>query len=67
MSAKTTTLSLLKIKAFWTKGYDIITSVNDVTNTILSRDTNHIVDGIMWPKFSNSSVSVREVIITLIL
>ena len=41
--------------------------VFDVTNIILSRDSNHIVDLVMWPKFGNSSVSMKEVIITSIL
>ena len=66
MSAKMATLGLLKIKVFWNKGYDVITSVCDVTNKILSRDSNYIVDVVMWPKFGNSSISMREVIITSI-
>ena len=64
MSAKLATLGLLKIKVFWNKGYDVIISVHDVTNKILSRDSNYIVDVVM---FSNSSISMREVIITSIL
>ena len=67
MSAKMATPGLLKIKVFWNKGYDVIISVHDVTNKILSRDSNYIVDVIMWPKFGNSSISMREVIITSIL
>ena len=66
-SAKMATLGLLKRKAFWNKGYDAIVSVHDVANRILSRDTNYIVDVVMWPKFDNSSISIREVIITSIL
>ena len=65
--AKMATLDLLKIKVFWNKGYDVIISVHDVTNKILSRDSNYIVDVVMWPKFGNSSISMREVIITSIL
>ena len=61
------TLGLLKIKLIWNKGYDIIISVHDVTNKILSRDPNYIVDVVMWPKFGNSSISIREDIITSIL
>ena len=34
---------------------------------ILSGDSNYIVEVIMWPKFGNSSISMREVIITSIL
>ena len=67
MSAKMATLGLLKIKVFWNKGYDVITSVCDVTNKILSCDSNYIVDVVMWPKFGNSRISMREVIITSIL
>ena len=67
MSAKLATLSLLKLKVFWNKGYDDIISVYDVTNEILSRDSNYIVEVVMWPKFDNTSISMREVIITLIL
>ena len=41
--------------------------VNDITNKILSRDSNYIVDVVTWPKFDNSSISMREVIIISIL
>ena len=64
MSAKLATLDLLKIKVFWNKGYDVIIFVYDVINKNLSRDSNYIVDVVMWPKFGNSSISMREVIIT---
>ena len=67
MSAKLATLGLLKIKVFWNKGYDVITFVCDVTNKILSRDLNYIVDVLMRPKFVNSRISMRQVIITSIL
>ena len=67
MSAKLATPGFLKIKVFWNKGYDVIISVHDFTNNILSRDSNYIVDVVMWPKFGNSSISIREVIITSIL
>ena len=40
---------------------------NDVTNKILSNVSNYIVDVAMLPKVDNSSISVRELIITLIL
>ena len=60
------TLGLLKVKVLWRKSYDydVINSVHDVTNTVLSRDSNHIVDAVMWLKFANSSISMRQVIIT---
>ena len=67
MSAKLATAGLLKIKAFWYKGCDVIISVHDATKRILSRDSNHIVKVVIWPKFGNSSITMREVIITLIL
>ena len=40
ISAKITTLGLLEIKIFWSKGYDVIIFVHDVTNKILSRDSS---------------------------
>ena len=67
MSAKLVTPGLLKIKIFWNKGQDVIISVHDVTNKGLSRDSNYTVAVVMWSKFGNSSVSLREVIITSIL
>ena len=50
MSAKMATLGLLKGRVFWDKGHDVV-------NKILSRDSNCIV----WPKFGNSNISMREV------
>ena len=67
MSAKMATSGLLIIKVFWKKCYDVIISVHYVINKILSRDSNYDVNVTMWRKFGNSSISVREVIITLIL
>ena len=67
ISAKMATLGLLKIKVFWNKGYDVIISVHDVTSKILSHGSNHTVDVVMRPKFGNSSISIREVIINSIL
>ena len=64
MSAKMAALDLFKIKVFWNIGYDVITSVYDVINRNLSRDSNYVIDVIMWPKFRNSSTSMMEVIIT---
>ena len=54
MSAKMATPDLLKILVFWSEGYDIIIPFDDVTNKILSPDSNYIVDVFMWPKFGNS-------------
>ena len=67
MSAKLAIIGILKIKAFWNKGYDVIISVHDVTIKILSCDSNYIVDAVMWTKIGNSSIFMREVIITSIL
>ena len=59
MSAKMATLGLLIIKVFWNKGYDVIISAHGVTNKILSRDSYYAVDAAIWPKFGNSSTSMR--------
>ena len=67
MPANMATPGLLKITVFWNKGYDVIISIDDVTNKILWHDSNYIVDLFMWPKFGNSSISMREVITTSIL
>ena len=67
MSAKMATLGLLKLKAFKNKGYNVIISVYDLNKTFLSRDSNYVVNEVMWPKVGNSSISIREVIITLII
>ena len=67
MLAKMVTLSLLKIKPFWNKGYEVTTYVSDVTNKFLSRDSIYIVNVFMWPKSGNSSMSMREIIIISIL
>ena len=47
MSAKLTTPGLLKLWMFWNNGYDVIISVNGVTNKLLSRDSNYIIDIVM--------------------
>ena len=45
MSAKMATPGLLiKVKVLWNKDYDVIIYAHDVTNKILSRDLNFIVD-----------------------
>ena len=67
MLAKMANSGLLKITVFWNKGYDVIIPVNDVTSKILSRDSNDIADVFMWPKFGNSSTSMKEVITTSVL
>ena len=67
MSTKTATLGLLKIEVFWNKGYEVIIFVCDVINKNLSRDSNYIVDVVMWPMFGYSSTSMKEVIVTSVL
>ena len=44
ISAKIVTLGPLKIKVLWSKGYEVIISVYDVSNEILSLDPSYIVD-----------------------
>ena len=66
MSAKMATPGLLKIRVFWNEGYDVIISVHDVTNKILSCDSNYIIDVVMWPKFGNCTTSIRKVITSIL-
>ena len=47
MSAKMATPALLKITVFRNKGYDVVIPVDNVTNKILSRDSNYFVDVFM--------------------
>ena len=67
MSAKKATLGHLKITVFRNKGYNVIISVHDVTKKILTRHSYYIVDVVMGPKFGNSSISMKGIIITSIL
>ena len=62
MSRKIATPGLLKVKLFWNKGFDVIISIHDDPNKILSGDSSYTVDVVMWPKFGNSSISMREVV-----
>ena len=65
-SSKLADLGFPKTKVFLNKSYDPIISVPGVINKILSRDSTYTVDK-MLPKFCNSNISKREVIIALIL
>ena len=47
MSAKMGIPALLKIKVFLNKGYYVIYYVYDVTNNILSHDSNYVSDVVM--------------------
>ena len=67
MSSKMAMPGLLKIIVFWNKDYDIRIPVNDITNKILSHDSNYIVDVFTWPKFGNSKISMKEVVTASIL
>ena len=51
------TQGLLKSKLLWNNGYDVIVPVHDVTNKILSRDSNYIEGLGILPKFFKSSIS----------
>ena len=62
MSAKRANLGFPKTKVFEIKGYDVLISLHDVTNKILSCDSNY-----MTQNYSNSSTSIREVITISIL
>ena len=53
MSANLVTLGLLKVKAFWSKGDDVIIFVYVVTKIISSHDSIYVVNVVMWPKFDN--------------
>ena len=64
MSVKLDTLGLFKIKIFQNKSYGVKIFVYDVTSKILLRDSNYVVDVIMWQK---SNISIRGVVITSIL
>ena len=70
MSAKLATANLLKIKEifkFWNKAYEVVIFVHRVTNKTLSCNSYYIVNLVMLPNFSNSSISMREVIIASII
>ena len=67
MSAKVTTLSLLKLKVITNKYYVVIISVYDAIKKKLSRESNFIVDLVMRPKYGNFRASMRKVIIASLL
>ena len=67
MSAKVAMPGLRKINIFKKKDSDVMIVEYDVINEVLSRDSNYIVNLVMWPKFDNCSISMREVITTSIL
>ena len=67
MPAKLATPGLVKISIIRNKGYDVIILDYDVSNKILSRDSNYILYVVMNLKSGKSSISIREVIITSVL
>ena len=66
MSTKLATPGLLKIKVFWNKSCDVLIFVH-MSAIKFYRVTEIIAEVVMWPKFDNSSISMREVIVTSIL
>ena len=67
LRGKLATPCLLKTKIFWKKGYDVVIFFHDITSKILSHESNYIVDVAIWSKFGNSSISMWDDIIALIL
>ena len=67
MSVKIDAQGLLKIKIFWKKVCDVIIFFHDVKKKMLSQDSSCIVDVVIWPKFDNSSLYIREVVMDSIL
>ena len=63
MAADLATLGLLKLKVLGIKVYNVLNDLHDITNKILSHESNYIVDMVMWPNFGNSIISVIEVTI----
>ena len=57
ISGKLVTQGLI-IRIFWNKSYDVIIHTHDVSNKILSRNADYIVDVVMWQKFDNSIISM---------
>ena len=47
MSAKSATSGLLDINIFKNKGYEVVIAGYDITNKILSHDSNYIADVVM--------------------
>ena len=67
LRGKLATSCLLKTKIFWKKGYDVVIFFHDVTSKILSHESNYIADVAIWSKFGDSSISMWDDIIAIIL
>ena len=68
--SKMATLGFFEINVLWNKSYDVIISghnIHNITNKMFTRDSIYIAGDVMWSKFGNSSISIREVIIISIL
>ena len=50
MFAQVATLGRLQLKVTWNKDYEVTNFVHDVTDKILLRYSNYIVDVVIWPK-----------------
>ena len=66
VSSELVSLDLLKVKIFWNKGYDVVIFVHVFTSKDLWREWNYIRDVAMWLKFGNSSISMKEVITSIL-
>ena len=64
MSPKMATPGLLETMVFWNKCSGVINAAHDANSKMLSRDSNYVVDEVMWQK---ASISVREGIVAPIL
>ena len=53
ISAELGTPDLLKLKVFWNKNYDLKTSVYDVSNKVLTCESNYIVDVVFMRIYYN--------------
>ena len=67
VSAKIAALGLIQLKIFWNKSNNVKIFVYEVTKKIFLRESNYIVDVVMWPKLGDCSISMGEVVITLVL
>ena len=64
VSTMTAKLATLGLKVFWNKCFDAINFANNITSKLFSNDSSYTVDVTMSAKFGNSSISMREVVIT---
>ena len=60
MSAKIATPGFLKTAVFWNESYGLIIPAYDVSNKVLSCDSNYTVNVVMWSKFGDSGISGKS-------